>query len=194
MNLEKYKEALAEFLNDFDYIKSLTEFKFSDDNKDICNEVVKEITSFQEEVNIVERSLKRSTHIQQNILGIQSKLNEKESLLKESFAKLQQEIKLPNLRADDYISYKNSLKKEGLKKLELLRLKEERDSNVNKLWSLLSGLNDLYLEEFKLIEGKIVKINNNLLEIKINFKGDKGSFFKAIKIIFFWDWIKLHGL
>jgi hypothetical protein len=122
-----------------------------------------------------------------NINNIQEELNNQYKLFNDTFLEIQRDINLPdNLRADDFINYTKTLNSQELMLKEIEKLTNIKNSLSINLTKLISELNNLYLEEFKLIEDGISSINQNesSIKLKADFKGNKDSFFQYLRNIF----------
>ncbi len=193
LHLTKLKEKLNDFCGEFTslitsnhgILATLLGYK-STHNQDIFDEIdllVHDLNKDAEEIFWKMDALCKKTKLfdtkqQQFSIRLES--------LKEEFAKIQREINMPNLRADDFVLIEKALQTEYLK-LDVLTKKEiERDSLSKSIDILLSDLGELYHEEFKAIEGYINSINTtqNLIQIEIEFKGNKQAFEEFLRTVF----------
>lgn len=118
--------------------------------------------------------------------AIEQKFNLRFESLKEEFAKIQRDINMPSLRADDFVSIEKAIQSEQLK-LDIFAKKEkERGTLSREIDRLLSELNKLYHEEFKSIKGYIDAINDTqeFIRIEIEYKGNKEAYEEFLRNTF----------
>lgn len=103
--------------------------------------------------------------------------------LEEEFAEVKREIDIPNLNPDDFAKLKAN-EEVLVKKIEQVTTQEESmDAIESQIRTILDERNQLLLKEFQVYKEEIEKINLNQssLELSIEFKGNKQSFFDNLK-------------
>ena len=187
---------LQDFRNDVNsFLSSYEDGKFFDnlknyqstENQDIFNELYKIIDMSKQNFLDISNQLKQLLDSFKNINSVNISFKDKYKAFKDEFLRIQREINLPNnLRADDFINYTKMLNSQKLMKNEIEKSFEKKLDNDNNLKKLLSELNELYREEFKIIDEEVQKINESQesISIKSEFKANKNEFDKFLRNIF----------
>ncbi len=187
---------LQDFRNDVNsFLSSYEDGKFFDnlknyqstENQDIFKELYKIIDISKQNFLDISNQLKQLLDSFKNINSVNISFKDKYKAFKDEFLRIQREINLPNnLRADDFINYTKMLNSQKLMKNEIEKLSEKKSENDNNLKKLLSELNELYREEFKIIDEEVQKINESQesISIKSEFKANKNEFDKFLRNIF----------
>lgn len=184
-----FESKLINALNDFNA-------EFEDGFTEFHNYVIKEKDNY-EDIETILKSLYSFEAIFFELGTIQLKLSEKNiefiglaerfyakfENLKEEFSKIKREINLPNIQADDYVKYTKELDltKAQLSELEKLSLKKKELET--QLKQTLVSLQNLWHNEFEIIQEEIKKVNEDQTSIKIavEFKGNKQDFKSYLK-------------
>ena len=187
---------LQDFRNDVNsFLSSYEDGKFFDnlknyqstENQDIFKELYKIIDISKQNFLDISNQLKQLLDSFKNINSVNISFKDKYKAFKDEFLRIQREINLPNnLRADDFINYTKMLNSQKLMKNEIEKSFEKKLDNDNNLKKLLSELNELYREEFKIIDEEVQKINESQesIYIKSEFKANKNEFDKFLRNIF----------
>ncbi len=195
-NFSNIIKDLQEFRSDIDsFVKTYKENNFfenlkqyeSKENKDIFDNLYKIIDTSKDTFLNISTQLNDLTSSFKDINSLHSSFKERYKKFNDTFLEIQRDINLPNnLRADDFINYTKTLNSQELMLKEIEKLSNIKNSLSTTLTTLISELNNLYLEEFKLIEDGINSINKNKssIELKAEFKGDKDTFDKYLRNIF----------
>ncbi len=159
---------LQDFRNDVNsFLSSYEDGKFFDnlknyqstENQDIFKELYKIIDISKQNFLDISNQLKQLLDSFKNINSVNISFKDKYKAFKDEFLRIQREINLPNnLRADDFINYTKMLNSQKLMKNEIEKSFEKKLDNDNNLKKLLSELNELYREEFKIIDEEVQKI------------------------------------
>ena len=176
--LAKYEE--NDFFNSIKYYKSR-------ENGYLFDKLYKVIDETKKGFIETEVNLHKLLNNFKNINSIEEEFNNEYKKFNDTFLEIQRDINLPNnLRADDFINYTKTLHSQELMLKEIEKLSLMKNNLTINLTKLISELNDLYLEEFRIIENGINSINQNKssIELKATFKGDKDSFDKYLRNIF----------
>ncbi len=194
-SLQSIKKRLKEFRNDVDdflancekenFFEKLKSYE-SKENQDTFDKIYKIVDETEKSFIDITVGLHTLINNFKNINDIENDFNTKAKELEVEFLEIQREINIPNLRADDFMTYTKSLHIQKMMLHELEKSSAIKQYMNNKLIKLLSELNDLYRTEFKIIEVEINKINDTqkFINLKAKFKGDKVSFEKYLKNIF----------
>ena len=186
--LQEFRSDVNEFLSQYEkdnFFEKLKSYK-SKENRDTFDKIYKIIDETEKSFIDIAVALHVLIDNFKNINTIENDFNTKAKELEEEFLKIQRTINIPNLRADDFMTYTKSLHTQKMVLSELEKFSRIKKDMNYKLLKLLSELNDLYREEFKIIEAEIDKINRTqkFIELKAEFKGDKSSFKRYLKTIF----------
>ena len=176
--LAKYEE--NDFFNSIKYYESK-------ENGYLFDKLYKVIDETKEGFIETERSLHILLNNFKNIDALEKELTNEYKKFNDTFLEIQRDIKLPdNLRADDFINYTKTLNSQELMLKEIKKLSNIKKNLSADLAKLISELNILYLDEFRLIEDGINSINQNKssIELKATFKGDKDSFLQYLRNFF----------
>ncbi len=175
--LEKYKQE--------DFFKNLKRHQ-SKENGLIFDKLYQIIDRAYESFLELEGGVDKLFDSFKSIHELEKELSQEYQKLQEEFLQIQRAINLPNLRADDFITFTKALDTQNLMMYEINKYflnKKEVEGRANKK---LDELNELYCDEYRIIENEIQKINDAqkpIIEIKAEFKGDKISFEEYLKAL-----------
>ncbi len=103
---------------------------------------------------------------------------EQQNSLKEEFAKIQREVSIPSLRAEDFVELNKSLNMLDLKLKEIDKNLNKQDVLKSRLDQYINELNNLYFREYKLIRKEVERVNQQAtsLSVDINYKENRRAF------------------
>jgi predicted ATPase len=184
----EFKNDVGDFLVNYEeqnFFKKLKSYE-SKENQSTFDKIYKIVNDTEKSFIGITASFHTLIDNFKNIDDIENDFNAKAKELEAEFLEIQRDIKMPNLRADDYMNYTKSINMQKMMLVELEKSESIKKDMDSELIKLLSELNDLYKDEFKAIEAEIDKINDNqkFINLKAEFKGDKNSFKKYLKNIF----------
>lgn len=188
-DLQDFRNDVNSFLSSYEdgkFFDNLKNYQ-SSENQDIFNELYKIIDMSKQNFLDISNQLKQLLESFKSINAVNTTFKDRYKAFNDEFLKIQREINLPNnLRADDFINYTKMLNSQKLMKNEIEKLSEKKSENDNNLKKLLSELNELYREEFKIIDEEVQKINESQesISIKSEFKANKNEFDKFLRNIF----------
>ena len=188
-DLQDFRNDVNSFLSSYEdgkFFDNLKNYQ-SSENQDIFKELYKIIDISKQNFLDISNQLKQLLDSFKNINSVNISFKDKYKAFKDEFLRIQREINLPNnLRADDFINYTKMLNSQKLMKNEIEKSFEKKLDNDNNLKKLLSELNELYREEFKIIYEEVQKINESQesIYIKSEFKANKNEFDKFLRNIF----------
>ena len=188
-DLQDFRNDVNSFLSSYEdgkFFDNLKNYQ-SSENQDIFKELYKIIDISKQNFLDISNQLKQLLDSFKNINSVNISFKDKYKAFKDEFLRIQREINLPNnLRADDFINYTKMLNSQKLMKNEIEKSFEKKLDNDNNLKKLLSELNELYREEFKIIDEEVQKINESQesIYIKSEFKANKNEFDKFLRNIF----------
>lgn len=184
-----FESKLINALNDFNA-------EFEDGFTEFHNYAIKEKDNY-EDIETILKSLYSFEAIFFELGTIQLKLSEKNiefielaerfyakfENLKEEFSKIKREIDLPNIQADDYVKYTKELDITKAQLFELEKLSVKKKELETQLKLTLVSLQNLWHNEFEIVQEEIKKVNEDQRSIKIavDFKGNKQDFKSYLK-------------
>jgi hypothetical protein len=186
--LKEFESDVNEFLSQYEkenFFEKLKSYK-SKENQDTFDKIYKIVNETEKSFIDITVGLHALINNFKNIKTIENDFNTKAKELEVEFLEIQREINIPNLRADDFMTYTKSLHTQKMMLAELEKSSTIKKDMNSKLLKLLSELNNLYREEFKIIEVEINTINSTqqFIKLKSEFKGDKSSFEQYLRNIF----------
>lgn len=175
------EEILQKYSNFFENI-SLS----SDENKDIFDKQKSIMNQYQEEYNRIKQISLGLKILYKNFCDNQNDLKNKNEELKEEFAKIKREINVSSIDPDDYIKLKTKLEENNNRLSEIFESEKKRDSIIALLNDRILELNNLWHEEFQIINNEVKKINENEhnLDILVDYKGRKDLLIEKMKTDF----------
>jgi len=188
-DLQEFRNNANSFVKTYEennFFENLKQYK-SKENQDIFDSLYKIIDTSKDTFLNISTQLNSLTSSFKDINSLHSSFKEKYKNFNDTFLEIQRDINLPdNLRADDFINYTKTLNSQELMLKEIEKLSHIKNNLTINLTKLISELNNLYLEEFRLIEDGINSINKNKssIELKATFKGDKDTFLQYLRNIF----------
>jgi len=113
-------------------------------------------------------------------------LTQRNDKLKEEFAEIKREIKLPQINPDDFAKLNTELKTIELKLADIERSRQKKDELRRKLSQSLTELKTLWHSEYTALKTEIDKFNSNSdsLKIEIEFQGRRDKFKDILKSSF----------
>ena len=184
-----FESKLINALNDFnaEFEDGFTEFhnyviKEKDNYEDI-ETILKSLYSFEAiffELGTIQLKLSEKNI---EFIGLSERFYAKFENLKEEFSKIKREINLPNIQADDYVKYTKELDLTKAQLSELEKLSVKKRELETQLKETLVSLQNLWHNEFEIVQEEIKKVNNdqNSIKIAVDFKGNKQDFKSYLK-------------
>ena len=188
-DLQAFRNNANSFVKTYEennFFENLKQYK-SKENQEVFDSLYKIIDTSRDTFLNISTQLNTLTSSFKDINSLHSSFKERYKKFNDTFLEIQRDINLPdNLRADDFVNYTKTLNSQALMLKEIDKLSLLKDGLTKNLTKLISELNSLYLEEFRVIEDGINSINQNKssIELKAEFKGDKDSFDKYLRNIF----------
>lgn len=155
----------------------------SKENADLFDKAYK---SFEKFSNLFGQLIALLSDLKQEnevLIAIEKQFMNRYEELKEEFSKIKRDINLPNIQADDYVKFTKDLENTNFKLQELEKIKSKSLQLNKALIISLTELQNLWNEEFNLVNDEIQKINADQSSIKIimKFKGDKEKLKEFLK-------------
>lgn len=177
--IDGLKEYVTEYEDSFQSLKSYT-----------SKENTTDIDAIKQHFEVFENLFLEAKSLSSRLVAENSKLqkrhqdfNVKYEALKEEFSKIKREINLPNIQADDYVKYTKELDLTKAQLSELNKLSNKKKEIETQLKQTLVSLQNLWHNEFEIVQEEIKKVNNDQSSIKIavDFKGNKQDFKSYLK-------------
>jgi len=170
--IEEYKESFETF----------TKYE-SKENQQLFKKLYESFESFQNLFGQIEDNSKRLIAEHKTFQRMEGEFLKRYEELKEKFAEIKREIKLPNIQPDDYVKFTKDLDLTNAKLKEIEKLAKKKATFKTQLKNALTELQQLWHKEFEIIKDEIDRINKEQKSIKINvaFKGNKSVFKSYLK-------------
>ncbi|MCH8535813.1 MAG: hypothetical protein LAT51_12140 [Flavobacteriaceae bacterium] len=129
---------------------------------------------------------KNSIQIQLRFEEVISKINAKKEGLKEEFAKIKREVNTDSINPDNFLTLNRQVETALLKLKEIEKSEKKRSDLQANLLERLTELDNLWLEEYKLLKKEVDRINiaESKLFIDVLFKKRKEKFHEKLKQVF----------
>ncbi|MCC5917823.1 MAG: AAA family ATPase [Cryomorphaceae bacterium] len=184
--------SILAFKNELQTLISDHEYFFQQDisGSDLNIELFENLKQLVVELNTEFEKLKTiyttTNKIHQNVIGVLGKINEKKEGLKEEFAKIKREINTDSINPDNFLKLNRQIDTAQLKLTEIEKSEKLRSELKNTLLEKLSDLNNLWLEEYKLLKTEVDRINNaeSKLTINVLFKDRRDKYIAKLKQVF----------
>jgi len=175
--ISKLKVELEAIVNNFQSFINQTTFN-SEENKDIFYEAEKIFRQLAIEFNKLSEIKTETEKYEAAFKELYKKLQEKKESLKEEFAKIKREINLPNINPDEFLKLNRQIETSKLKLVEIEKSERKKIEYQTSLNNKISELNNLWHEEYKILEKEVGRINEyeNSLSISVEYKGRKDNF------------------
>ena len=185
--LEKFEQKVIDGLDEYvsEYEDSFQSFKTYTSKENIADfDLVKQHfktfeTLFSEAKSLSSKLVAENSKLKK----MHQDFNVKYEALKDEFSNIKREINLPNIQADDYVKYTKELDLTKAQLSELNKLSNKKKEIETQLKKTLVSLQDLWHNEFEIVQEEIKKVNNDQDSIKIavDFKGNKQDFKSYLK-------------
>jgi len=190
--LEKTGTTTKEFLNDLNsLIENYKPFFqqsgfISEINKEIFEEVTIIFKQIGAEFETLIKSTEKTKELEDNFENIIDRLKSKKEELKDEFGKIKREINIPNLNPEEFLNLNRIIETSKLKLKEIDNSENKRQGHLDVLSNKISELNNLWHEEYKIMEKEVSRINEfeKQLTIVVVYKGRRDKFLDKQQQIF----------
>lgn len=184
-SLRSYLNELQSLIANHDYFFQ-QEISGSEVNQEFFDEaknLLKELKSEFEKLKNIQNS---SILLQEKFKELIGKINVKKDGLKEEFAKIKREIGTETINPDNFLTLNRQIDTSRLKLLEIDKSEKKRKEWQDELLKKLADLDNLWLDEYQLLEKEVNRINeaDGKLSIAVEFKGRRDKFTDKMKQIF----------
>ncbi|MFT4204799.1 MAG: hypothetical protein QM610_12910 [Chitinophagaceae bacterium] len=184
-SVKNYITELQLLITNHDYFFQ-QEISGSEVNQEFFEEAKKLLQELKAEFEKLKTIQKNSAQLQQKYKELIGKINVKKEGLKEEFAKIKREIGTDTINPDNFLTLNRQIDTSRLKLLEIDKSEKRRKEWQDELSNKLVELDNLWLEEYQLLEKEVNRINEveSKLSIAVGFKGRKDKYFEKLKQIF----------
>ncbi|HXI01240.1 MAG TPA: hypothetical protein VNI52_13315 [Sphingobacteriaceae bacterium] len=184
-SVKNYLEELSSVISNHEYYFQ-QQIAGSELNKEFFEAATNLLIELKAEFEKLKQVQKNSSLAHEKLKDIFSKINIKKDSLKEEFAKIKREINTDTINPDNFLNLNRQIETAQLKLREIEKSENRRKELQGTLLEKLSDLNNLWLDEYKLLKTEVDRINEaeNKLKIEVSFKGRKNKYLEKIKQIF----------
>lgn len=183
--VRSYLSELASVISNHDYFFQ-QEITGSEINKELFEEAKINIQELRIEFEKLKTIQKNSILSQQKLKEVIAKINTKKEGLKEEFAKIKREINTDTINPDNFLNLNRQIETALLKLKEIEKSEKRRSDLQTNLLERLTELDNLWLEEYTVLNKEVKRINeaDNKLSIEVDFKKRKDKFHDKLKQVF----------
>ncbi len=190
--LSQSESSVRSYLNELQSLVSNHDYFFQQDisgsevNQEFFDEAKKILKELNAEFEKLKAIQKNSVQLQERYKELIGKINVKKEGLKEEFAKIKREIGTDTINPDNFLTLNRQIDTSRLKLLEIDKSEKRRKEWQDDLLKRLSDLDNLWHEEYQLLEKEVNRINEaeSKLSIAVEFKGRKDKYFEKLKQVF----------
>nr|MBP8994952.1 hypothetical protein [Bacteroidales bacterium] len=183
--VRSYLSELASVISNHDYFFQ-QEITGSEINKELFEEAKTIIQELKLEFEKLKTIQKNSVLSQQKLKEVISKINTKKEGLKEEFAKIKREINTDTINPDNFLNLNRQIETALLKLKEIEKSEKRRSDLQTSLLERLTELDNLWLEEYNVLNKEVNRINEaeSKISIEVEFKGRRDKFIDKMKQVF----------
>lgn len=183
--VRSYLSELVSLISDHDYFFQ-QEITGSEVNKELFEEAKTIIQEFKIEFEKLKAIQKNFVLSQQKLIGVITKINTKKEGLKEEFAKIKREINTDTINPDNFLNLNRQIETALLKLKEIEKSEKRRSDLLINLLERLTELDNLWLEEYNVLNKEVKRINEaeSKISIEVVFKGRRDKLTDKMKQIF----------
>lgn len=184
-SIRSYLHELASIISNHEYFFQ-QEVSGSEVNRELFEETKALMVELKTEFEKLKGIQKNSTQIQLKFKEVISKINAKKEGLKEEFAKIKREINTDTINPDNFLNLNRQIETAQLKLKEIEKSEKKRSELQANLLERLTELDNLWLDEYKLLKTEVDRINEaeSKLFIDVLFKDRRDKFIDKMKQIF----------
>ncbi len=184
-SVKSYLSELASVISNHDYFFQ-QEITGSEINKELFEEAKTIIQELKIDFEKLKTIQKNSILSQQKLKEVIAKINSKKEGLKEEFAKIKREINTDTINPDNFLNLNRQIETALLKLKEIEKSEKRRSDLQTNLLERLTELDNLWLEEYNVLNKEVKRINEaeSKISIVVEFKGRRDKFTDKMKQIF----------
>lgn len=182
---KNYLSELASLISNHDYFFQ-QEISGSEVNKELFEEAKAIIQELKIEFEKLKAIQKNSVLSQQKLKVVISKINTKKEGLKEEFAKIKREVNTDTINPDNFLNLNRHIETALLKLKEIEKSEKRRSDLQTNLLERLTELDNLWLEEYNVLNKEVKRINEaeSKISIEVDFKGRRDKLTDKMKLVF----------
>lgn len=183
--IRSYLHELASIVSNHDYFFQ-QEISASEVNRELFEAAKALMVELKTEFEKLKGIQKNSIQIQIRFKEVISKINAKKEGLKEEFAKIKREVNTDSINPDNFLNLNRQIETAVLKLREIEKSEKKRSDLQANLLERLTELDNLWLEEYKLLKKEVDRINiaESKLFIDVLFKDRRDKFIDKMKQYF----------
>lgn len=183
--VRSYLSELASLISNHDYFFQ-QEITGSEVNKELFEEAKTIIQELKIEFEKLKAIQKNSVLSQQKLKDVIAKINTKKEGLKEEFAKIKREINTETINPDNFLNLNRQIETALLKLKEIEKSEKRRSDLQTNLLERLTELDNLWLEEYNVLNKEVKRINEaeSKISIEVDFKGRRDKLTDKMKQVF----------
>ena len=183
--VRSFLSELASVISNHDYFYQ-QEITGSEINKELYEEAKTIIQELKNEFEKLKTIQKNSILSHQKLKEVISKINTKKEGLKEEFAKIKREINTDTINPDNFLNLNRQIETALLKLKEIEKSEKRRSELKTNLLERLTELDNLWLEEYNVLNKEVNRINEakSKISIEVEFKGRRDKLIDKMKQVF----------
>ncbi|MDP2302377.1 MAG: histidinol-phosphatase [Ignavibacteria bacterium] len=183
--VRSYLSELASLISNHDYFFQ-QEITGSEINKELFEEAKTIIQELKIEFEKLKTIQKNSILSQQKLKEVIAKINTKKEGLKEEFAKIKRETNTDTINPDNFLNLNRQIETALLKLKEIEKSEKRRSDLQTNLLERLTELDNLWLEEYNVLNKEVKRINEaeSKISIEVEFKGRRDKLTDKMKQVF----------
>ncbi|MCK9452127.1 MAG: hypothetical protein M0Q90_10590 [Bacteroidales bacterium] len=183
--VRSYLSELTSVISNHDYFFQ-REITGSEINKELFEEAKTIIQELKIEFEKLKTIQKNSIFSQQKLKEVIAKINTKKEGLKEEFAKIKREINTDTINPDNFLNLNRQIETALLKLKEIEKSEKRRSELKTNLLERLTELDNLWLEEYNVLNKEVHRINEaeSKISIEVEFKGRRDKLTDKMKQVF----------
>ncbi|MCH8475515.1 MAG: hypothetical protein LAT55_09835 [Opitutales bacterium] len=183
--IRSYLHELASIVSNHEYFFQ-QDISASEVNRELFEAAKALMVELKTEFEKLKGIQKNSIQIQLRFKEVISKINAKKEGLKEEFAKIKREVNTDSINPDNFLNLNRQIETAVLKLREIEKSEKKRSDLQANLLERLAELDNLWLEEYKLLKKEVDRINiaESKLFIDVLFKDRRDKFIDKMKQYF----------
>jgi len=183
--VRSYLGELASVISNHEYFFQ-QEITGSEINRELFEEAKTIIQELKIEFEKLKTIQKNSILNQQKLKEVIAKINTKKEGLKEEFAKIKREINTDTINPDNFLNLNRQIETALLKLKEIEKSEKRRRDLQTNLLERLTELDNLWLEEYNVLNKEVKRINEaeSKISIEVEFKGRRDKLTDKMKQVF----------
>ncbi|HHX80722.1 MAG TPA: histidinol-phosphatase [Acholeplasmataceae bacterium] len=184
--IKSFYNDIAEIIENYQHLFSQETIIGSEINKEIFENLAVLMDKLKVEFSKLKQINETSNIFLKDIDIIITEIADKKENLKEEFAKIKRELNSDTINPDTFLTLNRQISTSKLKLQEIEKSEKKREELQTALSQHLYDLNNLWLEEYRLLEQEATRINetDNSLQIELGFKEQRSKFIDKLKQTF----------